>query len=289
MFQVLLAGACFGFLGVFGKLAFQSGIDVGELLTLRFLVATALLEIYLLLFHRSWLWLPLKQLLTSFLLGFFGYAVFSTFYFEAIKGITVGLAALLLFTFPLFVNIGSVIFLKERLTLIRSFSLLTASTGLVLLVWGDWAIQKFSAVAFGLGAAVTYACYVLVSGQLQKNVRPLTSSLYVMFGATLGLFLYHQPSLTAVATWTAEKFLILLGIAVVCTIAPLTLFLAGLQKMSSSRASLLVMIEPVVATIAGALFFRESLSLQQSIGAGLVLSALFLNRRHEVPKNSPPA
>jgi len=62
-----------------------------------------------------------------------------------------------------------------------------------------------------------------------------------------------------------------------------------LQKMSSSRASLLVMIEPVVATIAGALFFRESLSLQQSIGAGLVLSALFLNRRPEVPKNSPPA
>ncbi|MBX2994449.1 MAG: EamA family transporter [Bdellovibrionaceae bacterium] len=287
--QVLLAGACFGFLGIFAKWAYSLGFSVGEVLTFRFLIAALVLGAALAIFKREWLVLPRRQVVISLLLGLLGYAVFSTLYFVSIKGITVGLAALLLFTFPLFVNIGAVVFLKERLTPLRALSLVIAGTGLVLLVWGDWSVEKVSAVIAGIGAALAYAGYVLISGVVQKDVRPLSSSFYVMIGASLGLALYHHPSPTAWIEWPPERFVVLLGIAVICTIAPLTLFLSGLQKMSSSRASLLVMIEPVVATIAGAVIFQERLSAVQSVGAGLILSALVLNRRPEIPTNAPPA
>lgn len=274
LIQVLLSGICFGFLGVFGKLSFQKGLSVGELLTYRFTLAALLLGLGLAFIRPSWLRIDFKQLCVSLALGVFGYAIFSSLYFLSIQGITVGLAALLLFTFPLFVNLGEWLFLKHKLTRSQLISMLLSFLGLCLLVYGDWSIQNRLSVLYGLGASITYATYVLVSGVVQKQVRPLTSSFYVIVGAGAMLGLIHQPSFQIFSSNQADKWWLIIGISIICTIAPITLFLSGLQKMKSSEASLVVMIEPVVATLAGMVFFQESLSFIQSLGAALILSAI---------------
>lgn len=284
--EVLAAGSLFGFLGIFGKLAYERGISVGELLTFRFLLAGLTLAAMLAVLRRDWLFIGRRQTLTSVLLGVFGYAVFSTLYFESIKGMTVGLAALILFSFPLFVNLGSILFLKEKPGAAQVLSLALSSFGLVLLVWGDWEIQQARSLACGIGAAVTYAGYVLVSGQVQKDVRPLSSSLFVILGAGATLALFHRPSFPGLLEWDAERLAVVAGIAFFCTIAPLTLFLAGLQKMPSSRASVLVMIEPVVASLAGAVIFSERMSVLQMTGAGLILAALAIPAHRSGPSES---
>lgn len=274
---VLLSGVGFGFLGIFGRLAFQSGLSVGELLTLRFAVASVVLFFGLLFTKPQLIKLPLRQILISSGLGIFGYAVFSTLYFESIKGISVPLAALLLFTFPIFVNLGSHFILKERLSRAQAVSLIIACLGLGLLVWGPIVINSLTAVLSALAAALSYSIYVLVSGRLQQKVPPLSSSLYVILSGTLALYLFHQPSLSNAISLTQEQYLIILGIAVISTILPMTLFLAGLQKLPSSKASIIVMIEPVVATIAAWILLGEQLSRLQLVGASLVLAALALN------------
>lgn len=278
---VLLAGFGFGFLGIFGRFAFQSGLTVGELLTFRFVVASALLWVGLFAFRRDLIKLPLRQILVSAGLGIFGYAVFSTFYFKSIEGISVPLAALLLFTFPIFVNLGAHFFLKERMTKPQFISLLLASVGLGILLWGPLVVNSPAAVAYALIAAVTYAIYVLVSGKVQQSVAPLSSSLYVISASALALFLIHQPAVMRVTELTPHQMFIISGIAIVSTIAPLTLFLAGLQKLSSSKASIVVMIEPVVATIAAFFFLGEQLTPLQIGGALLVLVALFINAKNK--------
>lgn len=275
--QVLLAGIGFGFLGVFGRWSFQEGLTVGELLFWRFLFAASLLWIWALLFRRELIRLPGSQIRTSLALGFLGYAVFSTLYFESIKGVSVALAAMLLFTFPLFVSLGAHFVLKERMQLRQWFSLALALAGLMILLWGDVNIQSYNAVWMGLGAAVTYSIYVLVSGRVQRNVHPISSSLYVMVGAALGLFAFHQPALSRLPELTSTQLSLLLGIAIFSSILPMSLFLAGLQKMKSSEASILVTIEPVVAAIAAHVILHEYLSAQQVVGAVLVVSALVLN------------
>lgn len=278
---VLLAGFGFGFLGIFGRYAFQSGLTVGELLTFRFVVASVLLWVGLLAFKRDLIKLPLKQVLVSAGLGVFGYAVFSTFYFKSIEGISVPLAALLLFTFPIFVNLGAHFFLKERMTKPQFISLLLATVGLGVLLWGPLVVNSPAAVVYALIAAVTYAIYVLVSGKVQQNVAPLSSSLYVISASALALFLIHQPAVMRVTELTPQQMFIISGIAIVSTIAPLTLFLAGLQKLSSSKASIVVMIEPVVATVAAFFFLGEQLTPLQIGGALLVLVALFINAKNK--------
>lgn len=276
---VLLAGFGFGFLGIFGRYAFQSGLSVGELLTFRFALASLLLATGLLIFKRELLKISVKQMTVSAGLGVFGYAVFSTLYFKSIQGISVPLAALLLFTFPIFVNIGAYFFLKEKMSRLQVLSLLIACLGLGILLWGPLVVNSPTAVVYALVAAITYSVYVLVSGRLQQNVAPLSSSLYVMTFSALALYLFHQPNLSRITELTTQQILIIAGIAIVSTIAPLTLFLAGLQRLSSSKASIVVMIEPVVAAVAAYFFLGEQLSTWQMIGALMVLFALVLNTR----------
>jgi drug/metabolite transporter (DMT)-like permease len=274
---VLLAGVGFGFLGIFGRLAFQNGLSVGELLTFRFFLASLLLGAGLLIFRPQLLKLSLKQIGISAALGVFGYAVFSTLYFKSIEGISVPLAALLLFTFPIFVNLGAHFILKEPMTKRQVVSLAFACVGLGILLWGPLVINTLSSVIFAVVAAITYSIYVLVSGRYQKNVSPLSSSLYVITFAGLALFVFHQPDLGKIATLNSQQIYIILGIAIISTIGPLTLFLAGLQRLSSSKASIVVMIEPVIAAIAASLLLQEQLTTLQLCGAGLILVALALN------------
>ena len=274
---VLLAGTGFGFLGIFGRLAFQSGLSVGELLTFRFALASFILIAGLALIKPKLLLMPLKQVLISAALGIFGYAVFSTLYFKSIEGISVPLAALLLFTFPIFVNLGSHFILKERMSRMQVISLAIASLGLGILLWGPLVVNSLAAVLYALLAAVTYSVYVLLSGKLQKNVPPITSSLYVIISATAALFLFHQPDFSKVADLTTAQILIISGIAVVSTIGPLTLFLAGLQHLPNNKASIVVMIEPVVAAGAASLLLGENLSAVQMLGALLVMISLAVN------------
>lgn len=278
---VLLAGVCFGFLGVFGKIAFRNDLSVGELLTYRFTLAALILWVGLFIFKRDLIRLSFRQIIISLLLGAFGYALFSTLYFLSIRGISVALAALLLFTFPIFVSLGSHFILKDKMSRLQILSLILACVGLTIVLWGPIVVHSLHAVLYALFAAVAYAIYVLVSGRFQQGVKPLSSSLYVISAAALALYLWHQPSMIKLIHLTTVQLEVVFGLAVVCTVFPLTLFLAGLQKMKSAQASIVVMIEPVVATFAAWFVLHESLTNWQLVGAGLVIISLFLNTQKQ--------
>jgi drug/metabolite transporter (DMT)-like permease len=274
---VLLAGTGFGFIGVFSRYCFRNGLSVGEVVTWRFVLAAILLWISLLLLKSSLIRLSIGQIFLSLALGAFGYAVFSTFYFKAIDGLSVPLAVLLLYTFPILVNLGAHFFLRQTMNRGQILSLLLAFGGLTILLWGPIEVHKMSAVLFGLGSAAFYAIYVLVSGELQRAVPPLSSTLYVITATAVTLMLFHQPQLSHLFSKPAIVWWSLIGLATVSTMMPLTLFLAGLQRIPSGQASIVSMVEPVVATIAAGFFLGEHLSSHQMMGAVLILAALVIN------------
>lgn len=275
--EISIASVGFGFLGIFGKWAFQSGLSVGEFLSYRFTLAAILIWIFLLLFKPEWVKLTKKQIFIAALLGIFGYAFFSTLYFEAIEGVSVTLAALLLYTYPFWVNIFSHFFTHDRISKKEALCLVAASAGLVLLLWGHIEVKNIWAVAAGLGSAISYAIYVLLSGRLQKNVRPVSSALYVITFGAIALSLFHRPDFSSVQSLTSFQASSILGIALICTILPLSLELAALQKLKSTEVALLMMIEPLTAAIMGAIIFHESLSLRQLLGALVIAAALVVN------------
>lgn len=275
--EISIASAGFGFLGIFGKWAFQSGLSVGEFLSYRFTLAALLIWIFLLLFRPQWVRLTLRQTVIAALLGIFGYAFFSTLYFEAIQGLSVTLAALLLYTYPFWVNIFSHFFTHDKISKKEAACLVAASAGLVLLLWGHIEVRNAWAILAGLGSAIAYAIYVLLSGRLQKDVRSVSSALYVITFAAIALAIFHQPPFGQIRQLTETQTSSIFGIAIICTIIPLSLELAALQKLRSKEVALLMMIEPLTAAFLGAMIFHESLSLRQLVGALMIAAALVVN------------
>jgi drug/metabolite transporter (DMT)-like permease len=274
--QVILSGICFGFLGYFGKIAFLNSIKPGELLALRYSMAGLILFIFLLFKDKNSLKLNLKDTCISILLGVFGYALFSSLFFYALTGLSASLTVLLLYTYPIMVTILSRLFLKEEITKLKFISLVLASIGMYLLVAFEWKISGLQYFLSGIGAAFFYSLYIIYSRKYLERVSPLTSSLYVQIGAGTILSLLNFQNIDRPLFILQQHFLFILTMSIVCSVMAMTLFLAGLQKITSMETSILSTTEPISGIIIAILFLGEKMNLTQIFGAIFILTGLIL-------------
>lgn len=270
--QVLLSGFCFGFLGLFGKKAYALGLSPGEFLALRFLLASSGLGAFFFLRDRSRLLVGRRMATRAFLLGACGYAAFSTCYFTALKGLSVSLTVLLLYLYPVWVTIGARVFLGEKLTRWHLVALPLALGGLVLLLWGELQVRDPLYLAYGIGASVVYSAYILLSRRFLTGVPPFSAAFFVMLGAATTLSLLHLRGLPV----NNEAWIVVGATSLLSTILAISLFLAGLQKLSGAEVSMLSLAEPCTAVLIGLMFFGESLQVLQWAGAALILSGMML-------------
>lgn len=274
--QIILSGAFFGFLGLFGKIAYQKNILPGELLGLRFLTSAIILGAFLWVTQKKVFKMSFGNTIASILMGVLGYAVFSSCYFLALQGISASLTVLLLYTYPIMVAIGARIFFKEHIGVKGFIALILSSIGLVGLVWGEWAVSGAIFLIYGFLSAFFYAVYILVSRKVLEDVSFMGSSFYVQLGAGIALCLLHFKTFDRPLEIYLTDYSLILGMAVLCSLFPMTLFLAGLQKISPSEASILSTTEPIFGVLVASIFLGERMGLIQILGGVLVLTGMVL-------------
>jgi drug/metabolite transporter (DMT)-like permease len=282
------SGAAFGSMAIFGKLAYGEGVNVGTLLAVRFMLGAALFWGLVLAGGRlrETRGLSRRDVGLGLALGGAGYAAQAGLYFTALQRIDASLLSLLLYTFPAIVTAAAVALGRDRVDRRKLIALALTSSGLVLVLAGA-ASGSFNAVgaAMALGAACVYSVYILVSEGVAGRVQPYVLSALVCTGAALtltaGSSLLGEFQPTNV---TAEGWLWLGCIAVVSTVAAISLFFAGLRLVGPATASILATIEPVVTVFLAFLVFGETLASVQLLGAVLVLtSVLVLRARFREP------
>jgi drug/metabolite transporter (DMT)-like permease len=270
----ILSGAAFGAMAVFGKLAYDEGATVGTLLAVRFSLAAALF----------WVLIPLSELRalgardvrTGLTLGALGYALQAGCYFVALGRIDASLLALLLYTFPALVAVAAVALGRERFGGRHVIAVFLASGGLTLAVVGAGAgALDPLGVALGLGAAVVYSTYILVSDGIAARVRPQVLATLVCTGAAATLIVGSallgelRPG-----DLTGEGWAWLTALAVVSTVTAISLFFAGLERVGPTSAAILSTVEPLVTVTLAFIVFGERLGTIQLLGGALVLAAV---------------
>ncbi|RYZ60550.1 MAG: hypothetical protein EOP07_00350 [Proteobacteria bacterium] len=275
IFQTIASGVCFGFLGLFGKWLYENNVRPGELLALRFLIAAALSFALLFLRFRGRIRLSGKEWIRCALLGVFGYALFSFCFFSALKGLSASLTVLLLYTFPVLVAIGGWIFFGEKIPGDHLPAIPIAAVGLICLVWKDISVDRAEYLIFGISAALFYAIYILVSSRWLKSTDPSLSTPTIQLFAGITLGSIYLTDLSHTQKIIEENWLVLMLVAVICSIAAMGLFLAGLQKLKSWEVSILSTTEPLTGVLVAMLVLSEKLSLLQGIGAVAIVIALF--------------
>ena len=270
----LASAAGFGAMAVFGKLAYDEGATVGTLLAVRFTLAAALFWVLIPL--RELRALPGRDVRIGLALGAGGYALQAGCYFVALGRIEASLLALLLYTFPALVAAAAVALGRERFGARHVIAVFLATGGLTLAIAGagTGALDPWG-VALGLGAAVVYSVYILVSDGVTARVRPQLLATLVCTGAAATLIVGSallgelRPGELTGAGWAWLGCL-----AVVSTVGAITLFFAGLERVGPTTAAILSTVEPLVTIVLAFVVFGERLGTIQLLGGALVLAAV---------------
>jgi len=271
----LTAAAGFSTTGIFAKLAYAAHVHVATLLSLRFLVASALLWLVIAGTRQP---LPSKRtLLLGLLLGLVGYGLQVTLLFLSLKRIDAALSSLLFYSYPAMVTVGAVLLGRERMTRRRGIALAVAMAG-VLLVFSTAASSRrdTTGVLLSVASALVYAALILIADRLGREVGPLVLSTLVPTGAAVtfvlgGLLLGDLRLDVTLPGWEA-----MLGLALVATVVPLAAFYAGIARVGPSTASILLTVEPALTVVLAAVVLNERLGPPQLVGGLLVLAAVLV-------------
>jgi drug/metabolite transporter (DMT)-like permease len=274
---IIISAASFGTLAILGRYAREAGIDTFTLLFLRFTIA-ALIMAGILLARREELprGKPLGLLIG---MGAIGYVGQSFCYLTATQYASAGLVALLLYLYPIFVAILSVIFLKEKLNRVKVIALALATTGVALIVdpqGGQWL-----GIALAICAAAIYSVYIIVGAGVMKTVSAISSSTVIFASAG---FVYGALTALNGPRWptSADGWLIVAATVLIATVIPVVTFLAGLKRIGPTDASMLSTLEPVVTVALAAWLFDETLQPGALLGGALILIAVIVLTRSEL-------
>ena len=180
----LLSAAGFGAMAIFGKLAYDAGVEADQLLLLRFALATPLL-LAVAAATGALRGLSRGSVLAGLAMGAIGYATQSGLYFNALERMDASLLALILYVYPALVLIGAVALGRERASVRRVAALLIALAGTALVLAGA-ASGSLDALgtAMGFGAALAYTVYILTGDCVGTGVPPVALAALVCLGAT---------------------------------------------------------------------------------------------------------
>lgn len=265
----LLSAASFGVMPVFTKVVYEGGAEPVGALSVRFAVAAVCLLALARL--RGETFPAGRSLGTLLLLGGVGYTAQSLLYFSALERISAGLTALLLYFYPALVV---VLVAVRRRALPRPVPLLcvVAATLGTALTLGPVDGGRVTGVVLGLGAAVVFACYVLVSSTV-RDVGPFASAAVVMVACAGSMGLLAAVTRPAYPQ-TAAAWLALGGVALFGTVIALSAFFAALALLGPTDTAVVSTVEPVVSVGVAALVLGERLGPLQLLGGVVVLAAV---------------
>jgi len=280
---IAISAASFGTLAIFGRFLYADGLDTFTMLFLRFGCAALLMLAILLARGEKF---PRGKILLQLIgMGALGYVGQSFSYLTAIKFASAGLVALLLYLYPMFVFILSVIVLHERVSWIKIVAIILALIGTALTV--DPAGGELYGILLAISAALIYSVYIIVGTNVMKHVSAVQSSLVIfasagtVYGILMAFNGVHLPS-------TNLGWVNIIGIVLVATVIPVVTFLAGLERIGPTNAAMLSTLEPVVTVLLAAWIFGERLQSIALFGGGMILAAVIMLTRGEASEIKKP-
>jgi drug/metabolite transporter (DMT)-like permease len=278
-YYAVLAALLWGVSGSSAKYLFNTGISAFQVVQLRLTITAAALLVWLLLRRPGLLRIAWRDVLYFAVLGVCGFAVNQFAYLFAISRINVAAAILLQYLAPAFITAYAAVVTRER----PSPGILTALAGATAgcyLVVGAYNIEllalNLTGIAAGLGAALSFAWYSLHSEYGMRRYPPWTVLFYAMVFAALVWNVIHPPLEAFRHAYTPSQWAWILYIGVLGTAVPFALFLEGINRIRSTRASITAFLEPITAGVWASLFLNENMDGLQVAGGALVIASIVL-------------
>ncbi|HTN65036.1 MAG TPA: DMT family transporter [Burkholderiaceae bacterium] len=216
-------------------------------------------------------------------LGVIGYYLSSFLDFLGLQYISAGLERLILFLTPSFVLLISVLFYKKKIGAFEWSALVISYLGTVLVFLHDVQIGGENVglgSALVLGSAISYALYLLFSGELVRRVGSMRLVAYAMCVSSVccvAQFFLLRP--VAALIQPAPVYWYSIVNAIFCTVLPVYMTMVAVERIGATSASQAGMVGPVSTLFLAAIILGEPITGVQLAGTALVLFGIYLLSR----------
>jgi drug/metabolite transporter (DMT)-like permease len=288
--MALGAGTLFAINGTVSKVMLESGLSSLRLTQVRCTGALIGLALIILATRPQALRTNRRELLFLAAFGVFGVALVQLFYFLAIHRLEIGVSLLIQYLGPLFVALFAFFVLREHVRGRIWIALALALAGLTLVVdlWHGVSLDGLG-VLFSLCSAVTFAGYMLLAEHAVGRRDPISLLCFGFLFASIFWAIVqpwwsfpfdvpgHSVSLLGrlsgvhMPLWALMTWMILIG-----TIIPFFLIVGSMRHITATRAGILAMVEPVIASVVAYAWLGETLSGTTLAGGAVVLCGIVL-------------
>lgn len=284
---VLGAGTLWGVISIFVRNLNALGLTAIQISLLRALGGTVAMFLFLGIARRDLLKIKLRHIWYFIGTGIISLALFNLCYFTVIELSQASIAVVLLYTSPIFIMVISALVFKEKITRNKVIALGMVFVGCVLvagLIGGGYALTP-TILLLGLGSGLFYGLYSIFGTVALRTYDTMTVTAYTFLFATLGTLPFSQAG-GMFQTMAAEpvSWLWGIGVSLICAVAPYLLYTWGLSRMPSSRAAILVTVEPLVGALIGILVYKEPANFTKLLGMALIFGAVVVLNLGQKPE-----
>lgn len=276
-----LSALFFSLITTFARLAYDSGSNPATQVLLRSLCMMLALGGLQLLTGRSLM--PPRQVIPTTLALAVCIFFMSFGYLSSVAYISVSLAVLLLYTFPLMVGIASPLLGRERMTWVKAICLVGAFSGLVVASWTGFGALDWRGIVFALAGAAGVSGISLFGGQAMAKAHPFVMNAWMNLWVALAVGAYLAVAGGFALPQTGVGWLATMGVSICYTLGALLLFI-GLTMISPAQSALTLNLEPLFSTVAAILLLNEAVGLQQWIGMLMLLIFLGISALPPMPR-----
>ena len=271
----IISAICYGMNPLGALFLYEEGLNVNSVIFYRFIFASILLAIFMLIKKDSF-YLKFKEIILLAFLGLlFGISAISLF--NSFLYMDAGLASTVLFIYPIFVAIIMALFFKEKNSIITILSIIFAFLGVILLYESDGANVSNFGIFLVIVSSLCYAIYIVIINQYLK-ISALKVTFYSMLFCTITILIhsFFDSSLNIMPLVNFNMWFYTIFLALVPTIISLLFLIKAIQIIGSTSASILGALEPLTAVLIGVYVFNEKITFWLVIGIAFILFGVIL-------------
>ena len=283
---VLAAAGAIAFSGkaIIVKLAYRYGVDAVTLIMFRMLFALPIFAVMAWWASRGREPLTRRDWLGVVGLGVTGYYLSSFLDFMGLQYVSASFERLILYLNPTLVMLLGWVLYKRRFTRLQVAGMAISYLGVVLVFGHEIELQGGQAAwgaALIFPSAVTYAIYLVYSGELVKrlgSLRLVGLATTVACLCCLAQFALLRSLDVALAVAPQVIWLSVLN-ATLCTAVPVLLVMMAIERIGSSLAAQTGMVGPMSTIVMGVLILGEPFTGWVAAGSALVIAGIFVFTR----------
>ena len=276
-FYIIACAVLWGIISLFTLPLNGMGFSSAEITFIRSLFAAVFLGVFILVEDRGLFKISLRHLPFIAFMGIGCFMTVCMLYTLSIEENGSSVAAVLMYTSPVWTVVISRFLFKESVTWLKISVLIGVVGGCAMLSFGGELRLSFKGIAVGLATGLFLALYGICGKIAGQKYQPETVTFYVfLFSALAGFFVAMAWRLPVKIGENPISLAYFVGLAGLSTAAAYLLYSAGLKTVSAGKASMLSTLEIIVATIVGIVAFKVNVGIVGYLGIAITILSLVL-------------